>query len=265
MLNRYKSECEEKLNAANSLNVSKYFSSEAVGLASEIRKFRESLEGCSLKACVEQSQVKYSEGLNFFKRNQYADAVREFQLVQPCAKELFNDAQQKINIANTKMKLPRTRTGPKPGSGPAEHAPSSEQPIPSPPQTTPPQSASVPAQPPAPPVPPPVTVSNCIELSHDGRKGTDWKAQLSMATGGRKKYSICIKNRGELEVLVPAGYEVKGVEFRGLKKFADDPMEYKRYMNRNADGDLDIVVSRDTGPGTCSVIMHLYPPGRAPQ
>ncbi|MBN2536110.1 MAG: PKD domain-containing protein [Spirochaetales bacterium] len=96
-------------------------------------------------------------------------------------------------------------------------------------------------------------------------KNTKVIRQKNINRGEEKRYLITVKNTGDLEILVPAGYSIESAGFtidQELKRFENDPTLYKRYIRLLIKGSSRIIVTvkRSSGsPDDYKIMFKLYP------
>jgi hypothetical protein len=110
-------------------------------------------------------------------------------------------------------------------------------------------------------------------FSHDGFRGTNVVRQSNGENLQRCwRYNMEIQTNGELEVCIPAGYELKGsigdsaFHWEGLKTFPSYPYQFMSYLLRvNRGSNIQIEIRRrEESSSDFIFIFHLYPPGRWP-
>ena len=115
-------------------------------------------------------------------------------------------------------------------------------------------------------------VESLGEFTHNNITGTNVERSGSMRPSECKGYKMEVKKTGDLEVCIPAGYNVTGdlndAHFIGLKKFPDDPIQYMEYVKRSILGGTTARVEvrrRAESADEFKIIAHLYPPGQVPR
>jgi len=108
---------------------------------------------------------------------------------------------------------------------------------------------------------------------HNGFRGTNVVRQSNGENLQRCwRYNMEIQTNGELEVCIPAGYELKGsiggsaFHWEGLKTFPKYPYQFMSYLLRvNRGSNIQIEIRRrEESSSDFIFIFHLYPSGRWP-
>lgn len=101
-------------------------------------------------------------------------------------------------------------------------------------------------------------------FSHKDGFGDQEDITGTMKQGNVTSYSLRVQKRGDMEILIPAGYSLTGsrMDFTRLKKFASDPVQYRRYFRANVPAGTPIKVTIEKisrSSGNFKFIFKLYP------